>query len=74
MWQNQQLGGKKLLLVLPEPNHNVFLSSRNLPNVKTLVVNELNTYEIMKANDLLLFEGTVEAINQLWGHGEQSID
>jgi len=71
MWQNQQLSGKKLLLVLPEPNHNVFLSSRNLPDVKTLVVNELNTYEIMKANDLLLLEGTVEAINQLWGHGEQ---
>ena len=67
MWENQKLAGKKLLLVLPELNKNVYLSSRNLPNVKTIIANELNTYDVMNASDLLLFEGSVEIINQLLG-------
>ncbi len=67
MWENQQLSGKKLLVVLPESNKNVYLSSRNLPNVKTIIVNELNTYDVMNANDLLLLEGSVDVINQLLG-------
>lgn len=67
IWENQQLGGKKLLVVLPESNKNVYLSSRNLPNVKTIIVNELNTYDVMNANNLLLLEGSVDVINQLLG-------
>ncbi len=67
MWENQQLSGKKLLVVLPESNNNVYLSSRNLPHVKTITANELNTYDVMNANDLLLLEGSVDVINQLLG-------
>jgi len=67
MWESQKLAGKKLLVVLPELNKNVYLSSRNLPNVKTVIANELNTYDVMNANDLLLFEGSVDVINQLLG-------
>jgi large subunit ribosomal protein L4 len=67
VWENQKLAGKKLLVVLPELNKNVYLSSRNLPNVKTIIANELNTYDVMNANDLLLFEGSVDVINQLLG-------
>jgi len=67
MWENQKLAGKKLLVVLPELNKNVYLSSRNLPNVKTVMANELNTYDVMNAGDLLLFEGSVDVINQLLG-------
>ncbi len=67
MWENQKLAGKKLLVVLPESNKNVYLSSRNLPNVKAIMANELNTYDVMNANDLLLFEGSVDVINQLLG-------
>ncbi|MDR2937407.1 MAG: 50S ribosomal protein L4 [Prevotellaceae bacterium] len=67
MWENQKLAGKKLLVVLPESNKNVYLSSRNLPHVKTITANELNTYDVMNANDLLLLEGSVDVINQLLG-------
>ncbi|MGL4909259.1 MAG: 50S ribosomal protein L4 [Bacteroidales bacterium] len=67
MWKNQNLTGKKLLLVLPELNKNVYLSSRNLPSVKTITVNELNTYDVMNANNLLFFEGTLDIIHQLLG-------
>ena len=70
VWENQQLAGKKLLLVLPELNKNVYLSSRNLPNVKTIIANELNTYDVMNANNLLLVEGSVDVINQLLGAEE----
>lgn len=65
IWENQQLGGKKLLIVLPESNKNVYLSSRNLPNAKTIIASDINTYDVMTANNLLFFEGAVDVINRL---------
>jgi large subunit ribosomal protein L4 len=65
--ENQQLNGKKLLIVLPEPNKNVYLSSRNLPNAKTIIASDINTYDIMNANNVLFFEGAVDVVNQLLG-------
>jgi large subunit ribosomal protein L4 len=52
-------------------NKNVYLSSRNLPYVKTIVATDLNTYDIMNANDLLLLEGAVDVVNQLLHGAEQ---
>jgi large subunit ribosomal protein L4 len=67
IWENQQLSGKKLLIVLPESNKNVYLSSRNLPNAKTVIASEINTYDIVNANNLLFFEGAVDVVNRLLG-------
>lgn len=67
IWENQQLNGKKLLIVLPESNKNVYLSSRNLPNAKTIIASDINTYDIMNANDLLFFEDAVDIVNRLLG-------
>jgi large subunit ribosomal protein L4 len=67
IWKNQQLNGKKLLIILPESNKNVYLSSRNLPNAKTIIASDVNTYDIMNANDLLFFEGAVDIVNRLLG-------
>jgi large subunit ribosomal protein L4 len=67
IWENQQLSGKKLLIVLPELNKNVYLSSRNLPNAKTIIASDINTYDIMNANDLLFFEDAVDVVNRLLG-------
>jgi large subunit ribosomal protein L4 len=66
-WNNQKLSGRKLLLVLPENNSSVYLAARNLPQVKTILANELNTYDIMNANDIVLQEGAVKVIHQLLG-------
>jgi large subunit ribosomal protein L4 len=67
VWDNLKLAGKKLLMVLPEPNKNVYLSSRNLPHAKTIIASELNTYDIMNANEVVLVEGSVSVINEMLG-------
>ncbi|MDR0419642.1 MAG: 50S ribosomal protein L4 [Prevotellaceae bacterium] len=67
VWDNLKLAGKKLLMVLPEPNKNVYLSSRNLPHAKTIIASELNTYDIMNANEMVLVEGSVSVINEMLG-------
>jgi large subunit ribosomal protein L4 len=56
--------GKSILLVLEEPNKNIYLSSRNIPGVKAVPVNELNTYEIMKAQTVIFFEGSLQTLEK----------
>ena len=53
------LDSKKSLLVLAEPNNNVYLSSRNLKNSEAVITSELNTYKIVNANNLVLSESSV---------------
>jgi|TARA_B110001450_G_scaffold135197_1_gene126925 large subunit ribosomal protein L4 len=56
------LADKKSLFVLGESNNNVYLSSRNLKRSKAVTASELNTYALMNANSVVLFEGTVEGV------------
>ncbi|EDM43817.1 50S ribosomal protein L4 [unidentified eubacterium SCB49] len=56
------LSGKKSLFVLGESNNNVYLSSRNLSGVEVIKASELSTYKIMNANNVVLFEGSLEGI------------
>jgi large subunit ribosomal protein L4 len=44
----------KTLLVLAESNNNIFLSSRNLKKAKVVLASELNTYDVMNANKLMI--------------------
>ncbi len=53
---------KKSLVVLSKIDKNVYLSSRNLPKSKTVVSSEINTYELLNANKIVLFEGALENI------------
>lgn len=64
--QNLDLSSDKTLLLLPEANKNMYLSSRNLKKTKVKVFNELNTYEVLEAQKLILFESTVEKIESLF--------
>lgn len=54
-----KIEGKKPLMVLSEPNKNIYLSSRNLPGVKVVYVSELTTYDIMNSNSLVFFESSL---------------
>ncbi len=65
--KNLSLEGQKILLVLPETNPNVALSARNLQNVKVVLASNLNTYDVMNAGKLVLSEGSVNVINQMFG-------
>ena len=53
------IASKKSLVVLAEPNNNVYLSSRNLKNSEAVTASELNTYKIVNANNLVLSESSV---------------
>jgi len=53
---------KKALFVLAESNNNVYLSSRNLKSVKTVINSGLSTYELLNANKIILSESSLEGI------------
>ena len=53
---------RKVLFVLPENSDNIFLSSRNLPEVKVITVDELNTYVIMNAYSMVLVDGVQDIL------------
>ena len=58
------LDNKKSLFVLGDSNNNVYLSSRNLKGTEVLMDSEISTYKIMNANSLVLFEGSLESIQE----------
>tara|TARA_R100001369_G_scaffold92352_1_gene136928 strand:- start:1979 stop:2608 length:630 start_codon:yes stop_codon:yes gene_type:complete len=58
------LEDKKSLFVLGESNNNVYLSSRNLKKTEVVSNSQLSTYQIMNANSVVLFEGSLEEIEQ----------
>jgi large subunit ribosomal protein L4 len=59
------LSDKKTLLVLSEDNKNVFLSSRNLPKAKVVTVDDVNTYQLLHADQLVLCEGSVSKLETI---------
>jgi len=55
-------GTRKVLFVLPQNVDNIYLSSRNLPEVNVISVDEINTYTIMNANSLVLVDGVQDIL------------
>lgn len=62
--ENLNLIDKKALMVLPEPNKNIYLSSRNLQKSEVVIPSELTTYKILDASVLVLFESAIEKIEE----------
>ena len=60
--KNIKAGDRKVLFVLPENSSNIYLSSRNLPEVKVITVDEINTYAIMNAYSLVLVDGVQDIL------------
>ncbi len=54
---------KKLLVVFPETNKNVYLSARNVQKAQVQTVSGLNTYRVLNTNCLVVTESAIEAIN-----------
>jgi len=65
--QNLKSENKKVLLVLNEPNKNIYLSSRNLQGIKVVMVSDLNTYDILNASSVAFLESSIEALNENFG-------
>jgi len=56
---------KKSLLVLNESNKNVYLSSRNLKGAKVVTASEINTYDILNAQNVIISESSVKTIENI---------
>ncbi|MDD3100906.1 MAG: 50S ribosomal protein L4 [Bacteroidales bacterium] len=65
--RNLKVEGKKILMVLPDNNNNIYLSSRNVERAKVITVNELTTYDIVNAQTLILLEGVEVLIKEQLG-------
>jgi large subunit ribosomal protein L4 len=55
-----KLSGKKALFVIPEYNDNLHLSLRNIPNMETSLLADVNTYDIVNAEFLVLTESAAK--------------
>lgn len=58
--KNLQVNGKKIMFVLPEYNDNVYLSLRNIPKVEGTLLSDINTYDIVNADVLVLTENAAK--------------
>ncbi len=56
---NLKVGDRKTLLVIPQTNKNIYLSSRNLPGQKVVTASDLNTYDILNATNVIIAEGSL---------------
>lgn len=59
------LGDKKTLLILPELNKNVVLSGRNIQNTKVTTADQINTYDLMNADNVIFVESSISKIETL---------
>ena len=64
---NIKAGSRQVLFVLPENSANIYLSSRNLPEVKVVTVDEISTYAIMKDHSMVLVDGVQDILSSRVG-------
>ena len=57
---------KKTLIVLPELNDQIIRSARNIPGVKTAMVNTLNVYDILNADKFIVVKEAVSQIEEVY--------
>lgn len=65
MLKNLSISDKKTLFVISENDKNVFLSGRNIPKTKITLASNLNTYDLLNAEKLILSEGSLEVIENI---------
>ena len=58
--KNLGVNGKKSLFVIPDDNNNLYLSLRNVPRVNGTLIRDINTYDIVNANVLVMTENAAK--------------
>ena len=56
----------KTLIILPENNKNVYMSSRNIEGIKTIVLNNINVFDLLKYTNLILSVDTVKKLEEVY--------
>ncbi|ATV53375.1 50S ribosomal protein L4 [Prevotella intermedia] len=63
--KNLKVDGKKVLLILPEAQNNVYLSARNLQKTQVTTAAQVNTYGILHADVLVVTENSLKTIDEI---------
>ncbi|MCQ2404963.1 MAG: 50S ribosomal protein L4 [Clostridia bacterium] len=58
--------GKKVLIVLPENDESIVKAARNIPGVKTALVNTLNVYDIVNCNTFIVVKDAISQIEEVY--------
>lgn len=61
------LGDKKVVIVMPEKDKNLYLSARNIPNVKTLLAGSINAYDLLDNEMVIFIEEAVKMVEEVLG-------
>lgn len=62
--KSMNIGRKKALFVIPEYNDNLYLSLRNVQGVSGTLLSDMNTYDILNANVLVLTESAAKLFTE----------
>lgn len=63
--KNLKVEGKKVLVVLPTEDKNVYLSARNLKDAQVMGAANINTYKILNADAVIIAESSLETIDKI---------
>ncbi len=63
--KNLKVKGKKVLVVLPTEDKNVYLSARNLKEAQVMGAANINTYKILNADAVIIAESSLETIDKI---------
>lgn len=65
--KNLKVNDRKILFVLPENSENIYMSSRNLQNVKVITVNEISTYDLVNSTSVVFVDGVQDILQAQYG-------
>ena len=63
--KNLKVDGKKVLLVLPEVEKNVYLSARNLQKAEVMTASQVNSYKVLNADVVVITENSLKVIDEI---------
>lgn len=59
--------GAKILLIVSEKVENVYLSARNVPNIKLILSTNLNVYDVLEADAIVTTTSALASIQEVYG-------
>jgi large subunit ribosomal protein L4 len=65
MLKKFNLENTKTLMLVNDSNANVYLSGRNLPRTQVLRACDINTYDVLHAKQLIIFENSIAELNKM---------
>jgi len=66
--QNLNLENEKVLVLLPQADDVIYVSSRNIPGVTVYPADKVSTYDILNHKKILLFRSAIEIIEKTFGN------